>query len=445
MPDYIYALHCPIAKTVRYIGKTVNPKSRFEDHLQAARSGKSDHHTARWLRKLLSAGLKPQLEIIETLKDGECWKEFERFYIEHGAEFGWKLTNTNPGGEGGGFLRPEDHEEWKRKVKAGFTEDVRKHISEAVRAAVDNPVTKAVQRANMQQRWLDPNYRQSVLEKQRLTNSLPEIKAKRSAATAKAYEDPELRKKVSASISAYYATPEGKENKIRTSSSPSKVEASRRSQEALWRDPKYRAMQTAAKTTTEVIEKQKVGAINQWANPKTRALMVERITEAQRARSERNKRTPEQEVAWKEERLAKRREEKRAKAQAFAASPEGIARAEANRQAQRAMFAAMSAASAAKKEQARLDRIAAKNSPEAIAAREAKKLATRNAMYDRRNAVSRAKKEAAGLKVRRSPYPEDQREELNKQRKKIQRAAKLQAKKAALLAAATSTPYTESS
>lgn len=438
MTDYIYALHCPIANTVRYIGKTVNPESRFEDHLSAARSGKTDHHTARWLRKLMAAGLKPRLEIIEELKEGECWKEFERFYIENGAEFGWRLTNTNPGGEGGGFINAEDHAQWKLKVKAGFTPEVRDHISRAVRAAINNPATKAAQRANMQHRWKNPDYRESVLEKQRLTNSLPETKAKRSAATAKAYEDPELRKKVSASIAAYYSTPEGKENKIRTSSAPEKVAASRRSQIELWKTPAYRASQMAAKTSPDALEKQKTKAAEQWANPEVRAKMVERITLAQRARSERNKRTPEQEEARKEERSAKRREEKRLKAQAFAASPEGIAHTEANKLKLQGRFAAMSAASAAKRAQARLDRIAAKNSPEAIEARDAKKRDTAERAKTERASKERAKKEAAGIKVRRSPYPPEVREEMNKARKKAQRSAKLQAAKQAKLAESNS-------
>jgi hypothetical protein len=55
-------------------------------------------------------------------------------------------------------------------------------------------------------------------------------------------------------------------------------------------------------------------------------------------------------------------------------------------------------------------------------------------MYDRRNAANRAKKEAAGIKVRRSPYPPEIREEMNKERKRLQRAARRQAEKQAKLA-----------
>lgn len=378
MPTYIYALHCPIAKTVRYIGKSVNPTERFEQHIYFAKTGRTKHHTGRWLRKVLSAGLMPTLEVFYEVKEDEDWREAERFWIAEAESFGWKLTNTTAGGDGVEMTCPVAIASWKKAVKA---------------------------------RW----------------------------------QDPILRKRNSEKLAAYYATPEGKANKIRTSSRPEKLEASRQSQIALWKTKEYREKQMAPIASPELVEKASELSKKLWADPEFKAKRAQLAAER---KAKRPAKTPEQLAASAAKRKAsveRGHAKRRELAQAFAASPEGIARAEANRQAQRAMFAAMSAASAAKKEQARLDRIAAKNSPEAIAAREAKKLATRNAMYDRRNAVSRAKKEAAGIKVRRSPYPEDQREEMNKQRKKLQRAAKLQAKKAATLAAATPTPYTESS
>ena len=445
MPNYIYALHCPIAQTVRYIGKTNNPESRFNAHIGAAKKGDKEHHTARWLRKLAREGFLPRMEILETLDDADDWQEYERFYISNGEYFGWSLTNTNPGGEGGGFVRAEDKEEWIAKVKAGFTPEVRARISATLKVVLNRPETKAKHRANRIAQWQNPNYREEMVQKLTEANKTPEVRAKRVASSREVWSNPEMRRAASERLAAYYATPEGKENKMRTSVEPTKLEASRAAQIRNWQNPEYRSSLIAAKTSPEVIQKQKIGARNQWADPVVREKMVERITAAQRARHALSKRTPEQETARKEERLAKRRAERQQKALAFAASPEGITKAAARKESQHAMFAAMSAASAVKKEQARVDRIAAKNSPGAIAAREAKKLATLHAMYDRRNAASRAKKEAAGVKVRRSPYPEDQREEMNKQRKKLQRAAKLQAEKAAKLAATTATPYTESS
>ena len=378
MPTYIYALHCPIAKTVRYIGKSVDPTERFEQHLYFAKTRRANHHTARWIRKVLSAGLTPTLEVFYEVKEDEDWREAERFWIAEAESFGWRLTNTTAGGDGVEMTCPVAIANWKEAVKA---------------------------------RW----------------------------------QDPVLRKRNSEKLAAYYATPEGKANKIRTSSRPEKLEASRQSQIALWKTKEYREKQMALIASPQVVEKASELSKKLWASPEFRATREAALI---KRRAERPAKTPEQLAASAAKRKAsldRGHAKRRERAVAFAASPEGQARAEGNREAQRAMFAAMSAASAARKEQARLDRIAVKNSPEAIAAREAKKLETQSRKKAERASKERAKKEAAGIKVRRSPYPADQREEMNKQRKKLQRAAKLQAEKAAALAAVTPTPYTESS
>ncbi|AXF51955.1 MAG: hypothetical protein [Caudoviricetes sp.] len=438
MPNYIYALHCPIAETVRYIGKTNNPEARLISHIAAAKKGAKDHYTARWLRKLLRHDMRPTMEILETLDESENWEEYERFYIANGDYFGWKLTNTNPGGEGGGFVREEDKANWREKVKAGFTPEVRAHISATLKDVLNRPSTKAKHRANKIAQWKDPVYREEMLAKLAEANSRPEVMAKRRESSKAHWSKPESRESASEKLSAYYATPEGKANKSEVSNRPEKIEASRRAQKELWSSPEYRAAQLALKTTPEVLEKQRVGAVNQWADPEIRAHMTERITEARRARAEKDRRTPEQEAAWREERLVKRRQERAAKSKAFAESPEGIAHAAEVKRKRDERFANMTAASTARREAERQARIAEKNTPEAIAAREAKKLATRHAMYDRRNAANRAKKEAAGIKVRRSPYPPEIREEMNKARKKAQRAAKREAEKAAKLAESNS-------
>lgn len=377
MPTYIYALHCPIAKTVRYIGKSVDPTERFEQHLYFAKTRRANHHTARWIRKVLTAGLTPTLEVFYEVQEDEDWREVERFWIAEAESFGWRLTNTTAGGDGVEMTCPIAIASWKAAVKA---------------------------------RW----------------------------------QDPVLRKRNSEKLAAYYATPEGKANKIRTSSRPEKLEASRQSQIALWETKEYREKQMALIASPELVEKASELSRRLWAEPEFRA--KQEAAQAKRKAS-RPPKTPEQiaaNAAKRKASLERRHAKRREIAKAFAASPEGIARAEASREAQRALFAAMSAASAAKKEQARLDRIAAKNSPEAIAAREAKKLETQNRKKAERAAKERAKKEAAGIKVRRSPYPPELRGEMNKARKKAQRAAKLAAERA-ILAATTATPYTESS
>ena len=312
MPNYIYALHCPIAKTVRYIGKTNDPEYRLASHLTSAKSGKYSHYTAKWLRKILAAGERPTMEILETLDDSESWEDYERFYIEHGAEFGWKLTNTNPGGEGGGFVREEDKERWAAAIKAAYTPEVRAHMSARLKEALDNPRTKELQRTNMQNRWADPEYRASMGRHSVRINSDPAIAENRSKISKARMADPEQRKVVSERLKAFYETPEGKASKSKVSRRPEKVAAHSDAQAKNWQDAEYREMIMAAKTAPGVIQKQKEKAASQWADPIIRAKMVEANKVAQRARAERNRRTPEQEIVWREERLAKRRDKRAA-------------------------------------------------------------------------------------------------------------------------------------
>lgn len=312
MPNYIYALHCPIANTVRYIGKTNDPEYRLASHLTSAKSGKYSHYTARWLRKILAAGERPVMEILETLDDSEPWEEYERFYIQFGSEFGWKLTNTNPGGEGGGFVREEDKARWAASIKASYTPEVRAHMSARLKEALANPRTKELQRTNMKNRWADPEYRASMERHIARVSSDPSNREKRREISKARMENKEERKKVSDGLLGFYATPVGKANKIEVSSRPEKVEASREGQIKNWQDPVYRERQLAAMGAPSVIEKISNAAKNQWADPVVREKMIEGLKRGQQARRARNARTPEQEIVWREERLAKRRDKRAA-------------------------------------------------------------------------------------------------------------------------------------
>lgn len=310
MTNYIYALHCPIAKTVRYIGKTNDPEYRLASHLTSAKSGKYSHYTARWLRKILAAGHRPKMEILETLEDSEPWEDYERFYIQFGDEFGWKLTNTNPGGEGGGFVREEDKARWAESIRASYTPEVRARMSARLKEVLANPRTKELHRTNMQKRWKDPEYRDSMAQHSRRVNADPEVKAKRRIISKERMANPSARQNVADKLSAFYATEEGRANKIEVSRLPEKIASHVAGQVKNWEDPAYRHRIMAAKTTPEVIQKQKDKAKYQWADPVIRAKMVEANKIAQRARAERNRRTPEEEAVWCEERLAKRRQQR---------------------------------------------------------------------------------------------------------------------------------------
>lgn len=106
----IYGLHCPLAGYVKYVGKAVNVLYRFNRHLGPKELLKDETHKTRWIRKLLSLGLSPELVILEET-DEEHWAERERWWIEHLRTQGFILTNSTDGGEGVAFgsKRPPEH------------------------------------------------------------------------------------------------------------------------------------------------------------------------------------------------------------------------------------------------------------------------------------------------------------------------------------------------
>lgn len=94
---FIYILKCPISYEVRYVGKTINLKRRFNDHI-CKLNPKYKSHVCAWIRKLAKDGLRPTIEVIE-----ECysnWADREIYWIGFYRNIGAKLCNITNGGEG---------------------------------------------------------------------------------------------------------------------------------------------------------------------------------------------------------------------------------------------------------------------------------------------------------------------------------------------------------
>lgn len=95
---YIYCLCEPDGKTVRYVGQSKCPQSRYKYHL----IDDSKTHKVHWIQALLREGKSPKLKILEIiLKCSEAqWKIAERKWIRKFSEDGNRLTNSDPGGIG---------------------------------------------------------------------------------------------------------------------------------------------------------------------------------------------------------------------------------------------------------------------------------------------------------------------------------------------------------
>jgi hypothetical protein len=78
MYHYIYALVCPKDNTIRYIGKSINPETRFLDHI--GYKDKSNIRKNRWIKKLKEEGSYPVLKILDK-RTSDKIDDLERFFI----------------------------------------------------------------------------------------------------------------------------------------------------------------------------------------------------------------------------------------------------------------------------------------------------------------------------------------------------------------------------
>lgn len=94
---FIYCLREPDTGSIRYVGKSDNPKKRLSSHLSEARD--KNCHRKVWLHSLKSRGLRPVLEIVDEVPV-EHWQQLEVAYIEFFKACGFDLTNNAAGGGG---------------------------------------------------------------------------------------------------------------------------------------------------------------------------------------------------------------------------------------------------------------------------------------------------------------------------------------------------------
>jgi hypothetical protein len=97
---YIYILKDPIDNSIRYVGKSNDPKRRLYHHCSPSRF--KNTHKCNWIKLLKRNGLRPLLEVIEEVPVS-VWKIREKFWIKYYIELGFDLTNTTTGGDGLSF------------------------------------------------------------------------------------------------------------------------------------------------------------------------------------------------------------------------------------------------------------------------------------------------------------------------------------------------------
>jgi hypothetical protein len=232
MTTFIYGLECPVERTVRYIGKSNNPRRRLSAHISGAQRGAYDHHTARWIRRLLSDGLSPALVILREVRAGERWQDIEREEIASAAGKGWHLTNSTLGGEGLDFADPKDE-----------------------------AVCRANWRRAMEPYWASPGAK-TQQQKMAKAARAPEALARRNQAIREAYQRPEVALRMREVGAEIGARPEVKAAKSVAS-------------KANWKNPEYRSTVTLARNDPEFTGKQSERLKERWSDPEKRSRMNE--------------------------------------------------------------------------------------------------------------------------------------------------------------------------
>lgn len=93
---FIYTLSCPESNEVKYVGKSNNPRKRFNEHLRMCDRNIDKNN---WIYNLKCNDKIPILIIVEKVLISE-WKDKEKFYISTYRNMGLHLFNTSIGGEG---------------------------------------------------------------------------------------------------------------------------------------------------------------------------------------------------------------------------------------------------------------------------------------------------------------------------------------------------------
>ena len=194
MMTFIYALLDPITLEIRYIGKADDPKFRLGRHLRENSGGT---HKVRWIKKLKSLDLIPELMVIERVSK-VCWQERERFWVNHFR--GPRLTNSIDGGIGGN--NPSEETRRLMSLNSRMKDaEVRTKISAAKKGIKLGPMSEQNKKAISQAltgRILNDLWKQKLSENNAMHND-PEVRWKVAAKNRGSHHTDEAKAKISKS------------------------------------------------------------------------------------------------------------------------------------------------------------------------------------------------------------------------------------------------------
>jgi hypothetical protein len=132
----IYALRDPRTRQVRYVGKAIDPRGRYRQHLSGAQLSRYRSKKNSWIKGVLADGLKPKLEILQIVA-GDRANAAEIAWIAYYRAAGVRLTNGTNGGDGGAITDPDA----RARISAGnrgkkISEETKRKVSLSLKARI---------------------------------------------------------------------------------------------------------------------------------------------------------------------------------------------------------------------------------------------------------------------------------------------------------------------
>lgn len=182
---YIYALHDPRDNAVKYVGKTVNLKTRMRKYRQPC-NRKSQAYLNAWITGLERIGLFPMVSVLEVC-EGQSWVEAERRWIAYYRASGAELCNLSSGGEGeAGRVVSADTRAKLSRINTGKVQtseakarqiaaqmgrknspETRRKLREANRGKAPSPATLKAASETNRQKWATGVYPTPAQQRQR--------------------------------------------------------------------------------------------------------------------------------------------------------------------------------------------------------------------------------------------------------------------------------------
>lgn len=150
----IYGLLDPRDGQLHYVGKSSSGLKRAKAHSRPSALKRDHTRTGNWIKSLISQGLKYNISVIQFFETGDCLCAAEIFWISHFKMVGCELYNHTLGGEGATGRKVS--EETRAKIRAAnmgnknglgkhpeLTDEQRKDLSDRAKRRSADPEIRA--------------------------------------------------------------------------------------------------------------------------------------------------------------------------------------------------------------------------------------------------------------------------------------------------------------